>query len=251
MLVGVFAAIGYLITNRAPDLDPDTNCPTEANSSNSAIFFVLDTTGDLSATQQRLIKNIFFQVVSAAKSYDHIQIFEVSPAKRSLLNPLFSYCKPGKTDKAGPVVAKFREKAFNRNLQRYFDAIELERPKSPIIEAIGSVAASFPQQTQGRHLIIASDLLENSDLLNQYRADWLQIFNGQKAAIYAKQPRLEGVDVSLLFIPRSDVQHHDKEFVDWWINFLEESGADVTHQEFEDPDSGNSYYLDPFIPITG
>ena len=100
-------------------------------------------------------------------------------------------------------------------------------------------------------MIIASDLLENSDLLNQYRANWRTKVSRNNKQLYDSQPRLEGIKVSLLFVPRPEVLHHDKEFAGWWINYLEESGGDVTHQEFGDPKTGNTYVLDPFIPITG
>jgi hypothetical protein len=249
ILGGVF--VTFVLLNRAPDVDSHTGCPIEDGVSKNAIFFLLDTTQELSATQQKLVKNILFGIVDAAESYDRIQIYEVDPARESLLKPLFAQCKPSPNDKAGPVVARFRESQFRRELDEYFQSRPYERPTSPIVGAIGSVAASFPQDKADRRLIIASDFLENSDLLNQYRASWRATASQNKKQIYDSQPRLEGIKVSILFVPRPEVLHHDKEFANWWINYLEESGADVTHQEFGDPSTGKTYFLDPFIPITG
>ena len=87
--------------------------------------------------------------------------------------------------------------------------------------------------------------------MNQYKADWKEKLNADPKPIYDKQPRLDGVKVSILFIPEPKVKHHDKEFAKWWMNYLEDSGGDVTTQHFYDPVSTNQYDLDLFIPITG
>lgn len=249
--IGVVAAVIFVVQNRAPDLARDTGCPVQAGVTKKTIFFLIDTTQELSMTQKKLVKNIIFDIVDAAVSYDRIHIYEIDPIDDSLLSPLFAQCKPGSNDKAGPVVARFREAQFKRNLDEYLDTRQFDRPTSPIIGAIGSVAASFPHDMSERHLIIASDFLENSRLLNQYRSNWRDEFDRNKKRIYDSQPRLEGVKISLLFVPRAEVLHHDKEFANWWIEYLEDSGGDVTHQEFENPDTAKSYTLDPFIPITG
>lgn len=241
----------YLFVNRPPDIDLVTNCPKEPGVSKRSISFLIDMTDRLSPVQEKRIKDIFYNVVDAAEGYDRIQIYEVNPADEKLLQPIFYGCKPADDVHRGPTLQKFSEARFKSRLQQYFDDWSFDKPTSPIIAAIGAVAASFPNDESYRHLIIASDLIENSDLLDQFKPNWRSQATANKKALFDKQPNLEGVEVSLLFIPRANIKHHDKEFADWWLNYLRQSGAHLTRQEFHDPKSGNRYAVDLFIPITG
>ena len=204
----------------------------------------------MTATQEKKIKDVVFQVVEASEIFDRIMIFEVDPALENLLKPSFNFCKPSKNALGNPVLQKFAKLNFERKLKDIFDNANYERPTSPIVEALGSISASFPLNNSSKHLIIASDFIENSEILNQFESSWFSQTQNNKL-LEDRRPILNEVKVSMLFIPRSSVRHHDKSFSDWWKNYLKDSGARLVDQEFFDSETGNSYVLYPFIPITG
>ena len=80
VVVGLLLFFGYAYLGRAPEVDFDTGCPKVGGLSKRSISFLLDTTQKLSPTQEELIKDIFFRIVSASESYDRIQIYEVDPS---------------------------------------------------------------------------------------------------------------------------------------------------------------------------
>ena len=240
----------YLYFNQTPAVDKITSCPKDSSLSKKTIVLLFDTTQKMTATQEKKIKNTVFQVVSASEIFDRILIYEVDPALDNLLEATFDFCKPPKDALGNPVLQKFAKLNFERKLENIFQDANYERPTSPIIEALGSISASFPLNGSKRHLIIASDFIENSEILNQFQSNWIDKAKSNKL-LEDRRPILEGVKVSMLFIPRSSIKHHNKEFSNWWKEYLKSSGARLVDQEFFDPDTGNSYILFPFIPITG
>lgn len=252
--VALLATIGFVtfvIINDPPDTDLATNCPIDQSKTKGSIFVLLDATEELSATQQDFIKDTVYSVVNAARKYDRISIFEVRPSRDEVLSPLFNYCKPSKNALGSPIVQLFEEQQFKTNLQDYFDSIDYELPASPIIQAIGSVATNFPANGSRKHLIIASDFIEYSELLNQYDPAWESAYQQNSKLVRDAAPILDRVELAMLFIPRPKVSHHDKQFAGWWRRFLSESGARITEQSFENDETGQRFELDPFIPVTG
>jgi hypothetical protein len=240
----------FLLLKQPPEVDNLTSCPKNDSLSKKTIVLLFDTTEKMTATQEKKIKDVVFQVVDASEIFDRIMIYEVDPAFENLLKPSFNFCKPPKDALGNPVLQKFAKLNFERKLKDIFDNANYERPTSPIIEALGSISASFPLNNSSKHLIIASDFIENSEILNQFESSWISQAQNNKL-LEDRRPILDGVKVSMLFIPRSSVQHHDKGFSDWWKNYLKDSGARLVDQEFFDSETGNSYDLYPFIPITG
>jgi len=240
----------YLYINQPPSVDERTSCPKDSSLSKKTIVLLFDTTQKMTATQEKKIKNTVFQVVSASEIFDRILIYEVEPALDNLLEAAFDFCKPPKGVLGNPVLQKFAKLNFERKLENIFQDVDYERATSPIIEALGSISASFPLNGSKRHLIIASDFIESSEILNQFQPNWTDKAKSNKL-LEDRRPILAGVKVSMLFIPRSSIKHHNKEFSNWWKEYLKSSGARLVDQEFFDPDTGNSYILFPFIPITG
>ena len=242
--------ISIVYLNQPPQVDKQTSCPKNDSLSAKTIVLLFDTTQKMTATQEKKIKDVVFQVVDASEIFDRIMIYEVDPALDNLLEASFNFCKPPKDALGNPFLQKFAKLNFERKLEDIFNNASYNRPTSPIIEALGSISASFPLNTSSKHLIIASDFIENSEILNQFKSSWISQSQNNKL-LEDRRPILDGVKVSMLFIPRSSIQHHDKNFSDWWKNYLKDSGARLVDQEFFDPETGNSYNLYPFIPITG
>ena len=251
LVIAVVLAGGVLLyLNQPPQVDARTSCPTDGSLSKRTVAVLFDTTDHLTATQEKKIKDIVFQVVNASEIYDRILIFEVDPARDGLLQAAFDFCKPSKDALGNAVLQKFNKLNFDRRLDSIFAEADYVRPTSPIIEALGSVGASYPLNGSSKHLIIASDFIENSEILSQFRPNWIQDTKNNKA-LEDRRPNLDGVKVSMLFIPRETIDHHNREFSDWWQEYLKSSGGRLVDQEFFDPETGKSYLLYPFIPITG
>lgn len=240
----------WLFYNRPPDIDRQTSCPIDESLSNRTIVLLLDTTQKLAAAQEKKIKDVIFQVVGASQTFDRIVIYEVNPAYENLLEASFDYCKPPRDALGNPVLQKFAKLDFERKLESIFEEAEYYKPTSPIIEALGSISASYPLNGSSKHLIIASDFIENSEILNQHKSSWASHIQNNKL-LNDRRPALDRVKISMLFIPRPSLQHHNKDFSIWWRNYLRDSGASLVDQEFSNSETGNSYVLYPFIPITG
>lgn len=244
------SGVSYIYYTQTPETNMQTGCPIDDSLSKKSIVMLFDTTQKMTATQEEKIKNVFFQVVNASEVFDRIMIYEVNPALENLLEASFDLCKPTREATGDPVLQKFAKLNFEKRLEDIFSNAKYNKATSPIIEALGSISASFPLNNSSKHLIIASDFIENSEILNQFNSSWASNSQNNKL-LEDRRPILDGVKVSMLFIPRSSIQHHDKDFSDWWKNYLKDSGARLVDQEFFDPETGNSYDLYPFIPITG
>tara|TARA_B100000941_G_C28424108_1_gene510438 strand:+ start:117 stop:929 length:813 start_codon:yes stop_codon:yes gene_type:complete len=248
VVVGLFS---FLFLNQSPKTNQITGCPTDSTLSDRTIVLLFDTTSKLTATQEKKIRDITYQVVEKSNTFDRVRIYEVDPASEKLLKAEFDFCKPAKEDPLGNNVRqKFAKINFERRFDKIFQQADYERPTSPIIEALGSIAASFPLNGSSKHLIIASDFIENSEILNQFQSSWRSSSENNKL-LEDRRPSLEGIKVSMLFIPRASIDHHNKNFSDWWKDYLKSSGARLVDQEFIDSETGQSYVLYPFIPITG
>ena len=246
-LVAAIFVLVYLC--RPPETFQEAaGCPQEPGYTKTSVFILLDTTDRISPTQKDHIQDTVNAVVGAVAPYSRIRIFEILPSRQRLLEPDFDSCKPDADNPLGsPVVQREEKRRFEESLESYFKGIRFDRgrPTSPIIHAIGSVATYFADSEGEISLIIASDFIENSRLLNQYSADWRATADGTAARqLRASAPRLNGANLSMLVIPRPDIPHHDDKFIDWWGWYLlNVSGASIELIEFHNERTGETYSL--------
>lgn len=245
-IVGVVTTIAIL---SPPSLSPATGCPQDTGHTERSIFVLLDKTDAVTATQRQHIVNAISGAALASEDYTRVKIFEILPSRQYLLSPTFDYCKPDADDPFGsPAVTMFHNERFRDNLEESLEGMQGNQPTSPIVHAIGSVAAQFAAAEGAITLIIASDFIEYSDLLNQYSPDWREQVTANQQRLYNAAPQLNGASVSMLFITRSGIEHHDQEFAAWWREYISQSGGRLVDQVLSD--GNNAYHLFPFIPIT-
>ena len=65
---------GFLYLNLPPQVDDQTSCPKNASLSAKTIGLLFDTTQKMTATQEKKIKDVVFQVVDASEIFDRIMI---------------------------------------------------------------------------------------------------------------------------------------------------------------------------------
>ena len=125
--------------------------------------------------------------------------------KGKTLRSLFSRCKPRDGSKAsaltenGRLLGLYYSKTFTRPLQEVLDSMTAlgSADTSPILEALYALAMTFESIDGPKRLLIVSDLLEYSKLMNMYRSyNWDKAKNIAK--VKAMQDRLHGVDVMIL-----------------------------------------------------
>ena len=223
LMISVFVGV-YL--NQPPILNQNF-CPKEAEISENTYAILLDTTQEISATQKNEITNFINEALKNAEVYDRFIIYQVDPSQNKLLSSDFDYCKPAKDKLDNPVFSIFRDVRFKKLIADKL-APDFGRNSSPIIRAIGSVETQFPTNGSKRHLIIASDLIENSELLSQINSKWKAQAKQNSKVLIDTKPNLTDINLTVLWIPRPYVPHHNDDFILWWGRYFKSAKADIT-----------------------
>lgn len=251
LLVAVVAVFSVIYFS-PPEVDVRTGCPDFAGHVKRNVYILLDTTDKVSGTQKANIENVILGVVQALDPYSRVSIFEILPSRDQRLTPIFDYCKPDADDPLGsPVVQLFDKQRFRKRLNTSLGRLAGgSLPSSPIIYSLGSVATHFASAEGKITLIIASDFIEHSDLINQYSSRWPREERKNRKKLRDSAPNLSGAEISMLFIIRSEVRHHNPRFSNWWREYLSKSKGKLVDQTFTNEVTGETYHLFPFIPIT-
>jgi hypothetical protein len=226
VIFGIFLGFFALNMFEPPELSTKTFCPMENGISKNTYAILLDTTQEISATQKNEITNFIKKLRDNAEVYDRFTIYQVDPSQNKLLSSDFDLCIPADSKLEYPAVVRYKNKAFEAMLEKKL-APDYGRNSSPIIRAIGSVKTQFPDDGSKRHLIIASDLIENSELLSQINSRWkIQAEQNSKVLIDTK-PNLTDINLTVLWIPRPYVPHHNDDFILWWGSYFKSAKADI------------------------
>lgn len=138
----------------------------------------------------------------------------------------------------GQLIALSRWRQFLAELKRLFpERSNEEHLKSPILETISIIVPrhierSSSNQSRRLHLVIWSDMLQNTDHLSQYGAypDPERFIND--GAFRHLKTDLRGTDVSIFRLERPNhEQLQDAEHYRWWREVLAAMGARILRQE--------------------
>jgi hypothetical protein len=214
-------------------------CPKDRNF--SAIFAVLlDTTDPLSAVQQKEIETKLEQFAESVPRYGKLELFAVRPSSDVLIEPLLQVCNPGRASDTNEWTGNPRlmEKKWHQNfmepLQKSLSLAlsqSVSTKHSPIMEEIQQVSVQafleVPTKT-AKHLAVISDMLQNSEALNQYHhPETFDEFKQQPAFVKVR-PELDDVGVTVLYVRRSsEFNRQGKRHVEFWKSFFAASGARV------------------------
>jgi len=224
LMISVFVGV---ILNQPPIVNEKNYCPIEDRLSKNTYAILLDTTQEISATQKSEIINFIEEVRVNAEAYDRFMIYQVDPSQNKLLSSDFDYCKPANNMLDNPIFLKFREANFKSEIRKKLSP-DFGRNSSPIIRAIGSVETQFPTNGSKRHLIIASDLIENSELLSQINSRWKIQAEQNKKVLIDTKPNLTDINLTVLWIPRPYIPHHNDDFILWWGSYFKSANADIS-----------------------
>lgn len=176
VLAGLFALSVTVWLFRPADLDPETLCPTSRPLAGHTVVIVDRTdrwTPAMSAALRQLMEN-------AQRSTQKYQKFSiVSLDAQQSTHPLFSICNPGAPSFWSDLYQghRYTVRDFNQRFvgagDRVVDQVSepSEAPTSPIVEYVHRWLGSddFNASVPARHLILISDMRQNSPLYSLYR----------------------------------------------------------------------------------
>lgn len=230
LAVGIAVMAGIFIwlkseANNKMVLDKVTRCPVNGPISVTALLF--DTTDPILDVTSTDLKNKFDQIGAAIPVGGLLHISELTSDAGQLVT-VFNGCNPGVDEDKwinNPKMAKKQwEDSFKKPLDKARETIGhgTTGDKSPIMAGIQSVKLHLFDRIDlkdlPKKLVIASDMIENTELYNQYKSGGdYQTFD-ENPAKRDLHTDLRGVDLSILYVKRKNFggfSNHAEFWSDW------------------------------------
>lgn len=255
--LGAAALMAYLWANAPPQLDASTLCPVKRDPKLAVTVLLIDPSTPLNAQHRTELRRLMREMGTPGTPM-HVPIggqvvgYHLPPVSESLdqaLTPTDAFCNPGGRPEdrravddltEGELHAQHRWRQFTQRLEGLFPTEETPKQGgTPLLETLALLSARHAhsaREADGRrmHLIVWSDLLQNTPYFTQYVANdetpaqaWLE--DPANAHLRAD---MRGVDTSVFRLERPDherfqTDHHFK----WWVEVLTGMGATVKWQE--------------------
>ncbi len=259
LIIVLAAAIFTFYNLGTPPVELDNRlCPKTG--ARGATILLLDTSDPLTSKHKEELGRLA-KLISSEDSDKHEsddgnsfridvgELFVVYELRQDPGSPelLIEVCRPQKSPSSrtwrddirqGSRFAKKEWESFEKALENLFpQSGGKPQPSSPILETIAVISARHAPGKRGNrefetHLIIFSDMMQNTDLLSHYRT------YPEAKAVRQVAPDLltdlTGVSVSLFFLKRTDPQNpklQDKKHYYWWTELVMEQGGKIINQE--------------------
>jgi hypothetical protein len=237
VLVGLVWAF-FSVTKDRKALDPVTACPPSAS---SIVVLLVDVTDPLTLAQRQDFLNQLERLRDSVPRYGKLAIFQVDAASNELLRPVIERCNPGTaadvdemTGNPAAVEEKY-EALFKRPLDEAFSQLinASGADRSPILESVQSVALTElkrpGEEGKPMRLIIASDLLQNTDRISFYgHVPRPEELIGSDA-FRVLRTDMSNIKVELWMLQRLDAQQSQpRALIDLWDALITEQGGTVT-----------------------
>lgn len=219
-------------------LDPETRCPAKGEP--SAYFLVLlDVTDPFNDVQRASIRRELEALWGDVPPQGELRVYGLAFEDEAPATELFRGCNPGSAEGSDPLTQN------PARLRRRFEAYLTElrglegswlqwagAPSSPILEAIQSVALELPLRAERpRHLLLVSDLLQNSARLSFYEGNGVPDFESfaQTPAYPRLMADVRGFEVEVLYVRRDGDEperlQRGRSLVHFWEAYLGSLGA--------------------------
>lgn len=233
MVVSVFGLFAVAAFNRAPPTDPVTACRLDLDDPAHTIILI-DQSDPFNPNDFGWVSQFLDTEARALPKYGRLSI--VTPKSSDPYNPniVFSACTPGSVEDANPIFQNPRmiddtwRDTFFAPLSDTVEValVDTRQPSSPLAETLFAIAdrADFQDESNGRRIVIVSDLMQHSDTFSFYRqgADF-DAFNGSKLG--EELPALEEVEVVARIVPRQEYDLPISEIRGFWRDYFERSLA--------------------------
>ena len=229
VLLIAFIGIYFFVQSRHVYLTQDTLCPVEGPYGHTA--FLIDRTDTYSKIQIAQIKKHLEQIQLNLPKYSELSIYDIKDNPDDSLSPVFKMCNPGDGSDIGnweqlasnqDQIKKRYEDAFASKLEKTMDNMLLPNIEdtSPIFQMIKVVSVkAFPMNKtkHGNHLVIISDMLQNSDSYSHYSSK-PNIKSFEKNDFYKEvYTDLNKAKVTVLYVWRkSTAEHQDNNHKNFW-----------------------------------
>ncbi len=217
---------------KAGAYDSATLCPEAGPKATLAIL--LDLTDPVTRPQAQRLRMILGREIAQAPTGTMISVGLVS-ADKANWGAAFSRCKPQEGADANPLIQNPRlvGELYNDEFIVPFDKVLsdlLHLPKadsSPIMESLQALVSETPSietETIPRKLVLATDLLQNSETLSFYRGQFWTAF-AEMGGPARLSGNLQGVDVMILRVPREGKLTGEAAVDDFWLHYFDIQGA--------------------------
>jgi hypothetical protein len=240
-LVALIALLGGLYWKSESlkvEIDKETLCPLKQAPA-EVLVVLLDVSDQLSEPQLIKIENEVERLRDTLPRWGRIEIYVVARGGERLTVPVIQLCNPGTGDDMNdiyqnPDLAQKRWQAFAQVLRDRITAL-MHLPDtgtSPIFESIQAVSLrTFDRPDMDgvpKRLVVVSDLMQNvPGALSHYRG--VPDFEEFAASPYFSMVRgdLDSVDVTLLYLNRSELPVQGTEHISFWAQYFAAQGATV------------------------
>lgn len=214
-------------------LNKETLCPVEPV---AVTVLLVDVTDPLSLPQRQDFVNQIERLIEQIPRHGKLVIAKVDPVSDRLLLPLVTRCNPGGASDVSEVnsnprkLESMRRDQFIAPVRAAFDDLMVASgaSRSPIFESIQSINLTELQHRSSiglpRRLIVASDLMQNTDQFNFYRR--LPSANEiiMSPAFQRVRTDLRDVDVELWMLQRGDAPQ-PRALPDLWESIIDAQGG--------------------------
>jgi hypothetical protein len=234
LLVGL-GYLYYVASGREP-LDQETLCPASGPKTVTAVLF--DTTDPISPTTLEDLVNRFRQTVSSVPVGGLVEIYELTETPGEV-SKLFDGCNPGD----GSTVDQWtnnparRQKQWEEVFKKPLDKVPGEigsgqsASQSPIMAAIQKIKLSLFDADYAndvhKSLIVASDMIEHTELYSQYRSgvDYAEYLKSDARRQYGTS--LDGVDMTILYVERAKLPFGSREHAEFWAQWVQSNSGNL------------------------
>jgi hypothetical protein len=241
-IVGVLAVVGVIATtfivvsrsNRS--LDTETLCPTTPS---SVTVLLVDVTDPMTVAQRQDFQNQLTKLRNSIPRYGKLIVAKVDSTSQTLLKPVIVRCNPGTADDVSDwtgdpkgVQKQYRE-GFEKPLADVFSNLSIANgsDRSPIFESVQSVALTellTPDVIElQRTLILASDLLQNTDTISFYAGlpEPDELINS--APFRRVRSDLRQIEIEIWMLERADAPQTQPRALSqlWETTFTEQGGS--------------------------
>lgn len=238
ILIVIGFAVGLLISKENHiALDPETLCPTTGIEEKTVIL--IDRTDPLTNIQHQELKVFLHDIKNAIPLHSAISIYSMDKPNPDILEAEIFLCNPGKGENKSPLLSnpQLIEKIWKEKFSKKLDDVisrmmePLTIGNSPIMENIKAVSVTEfignENKDVKKHLIIVSDLMQNTSTYSHYRNSSFNFSAYEKSnAFQYYQCDLKGVDVEILYVRRPNLLNaQGKKHILFWQNFIHAMGG--------------------------
>lgn len=226
IIVGVLGSISYAAWVLKPaEYDSQTLCLVDATPPHRVV--VIDKTDLYSAQQADSIGQVILNERDRLGVGERLSLYELNESGQLRNTNRFSLCNPGAGAQVNPlyrnpdrVQARY-EYLFAEPLDRALaDLVQPKNaPNSPIIEALARLGQDpdFDRTVPGRHIVLVSDMLQNSEIFTVYgrgRGELLDRVPSSRLVANDIRDRfgdsLRGVTLEIRLIPRDSWEREQR-----------------------------------------